>query len=202
MSELRPRPLMTDAVATVFNAKQRSLPAGTLAKVGDISTATFQSFRRQTVLQRKSPIQFSNIGADKRPPPRGAMRPSRACRFDPALITSPLLVGLQSYEILHSECLNDCRIYITQINETLEQGGARQSWNRQHHNHQEKASTDERFAALWVWHRILFAIEAHHDTMFGLRPFHRMISRWCRHRAIRAHRGWPIEDHKIPSRPP
>ena len=64
MSELRPRPLMTDAVTTVFNANQRSLPAGTLAKVGDISTATFQSFRRQAVLQRKSPIQFSNIGAD------------------------------------------------------------------------------------------------------------------------------------------
>jgi len=27
-------------------------------------------------------------------------------------------------------------------------------------------------------------------------------ARWGRHRAIRAHRGWPIEDHRIPSRPP
>src|ERR1700687_1719042 len=93
-----------------------------------------------------------------------------------------------AYKVMRSciaNVLNDCRIYITQINETLGQGGACQSRGRQHHDYQDKASTDEHLAALCVWHRILFAVEAHRDTMFGLRPFHRTISRGCR--TIRAH---------------
>jgi len=60
-----------------------------------------------------------------------------------------------AYKVMGSciaNVLNDCRIYIAQINETLGQGGACQSWSRQHQDYQDKASTDEHFAKLCVWH--------------------------------------------------